>query len=898
MTEDYRVPPEEYLSALRQEEWRSGKGKLKIFFGMSAGVGKTYAMLEDAQQRKREGENLVIGVINTHGRQETARLLEGLSIVPLKNITYKGTTFEEMDLDEILKIKPSLVLVDELAHSNVPGTRHPKRWQDVLDILDAGIDVYTTLNVQHVESRKEFIESIAGVVIREMVPDLILERASQIELIDIIPAELLKRLREGKVYIGPQSEIAAKNFFTEDRLTALREIALRFTAEKVDHDLHGMMIAGEHEHTKRWKTTERLMVAVSHSPYSQYLIRNTRRRAFKLDCPWIAVHVDNGSILEEKDNQMLAKNLALARDLGAEVITVTDPDIPKALERIVKYKNVTQLIVGRSPTTSILDFLTGGNLVNRLMRSISDIDIHIIHTPSAIGRKYRKLFSFTSHFGSYLLILIILGIITFGNAIALSYVGVKTIGFTYLLAILILSLFFNRGPILFAAALSTFIWTIGFHQYYVDNSTTSSDLNNNVFVFLYFLTAMITGVLSTRIKEREELLHQRENGTQAIYEIVKEIATAPSEEQIFKSVKEKLGRILNGTCEVMVNEQDGGLIFEENTSVALDEKEKAVAAWVFENGKEAGWTTETLPSVSCLYIPLKGHKEIVGVLAFCPKNPQKHLSIEENNLLHTAAQQLANYLERSISEERARHREYLDKIEKLHQTLFNSISHEFRNPLISIKNAVQHLKTEKSIMNIPDRETSVNEIENSSENLSHFVENVLIMAQLGTGFFSINKTINDIRELISACVTNLGKTLVNHKIKVNIQGDIPLLFFDFSLMEILVCNLILNAVTYSPQGSLIEIEAKMIDDNFRLAVKDQGPGIPPDQAAFIFKKFYRIPGNGIESVGLGLPIAKAISEMHNGTLEVENRTTGGAVFYLTLALNKQNGETAYRLKKL
>lgn len=896
MAEDYRVPPEEYLSVLRQEEWRSSKGKLKIFFGMSAGVGKTYAMLEDAQQRKKEGENLVIGVINTHGRQETARLLDGLTIIPLKKIVYKGTTFEEMDLDEILRIKPPLVLVDELAHSNVPGTRHPKRWQDVLDILDAGIDVYTTLNVQHVESRKEFIESITGIVIRETVPDLILERASQIELIDIIPAELLKRLREGKVYLGPQSEIAAKNFFTEDRLTALREIALRFTAEKVDHDLHGMLITGEHEHVKQWKTTDRLMVAVSHSPYSQYLLRNTRRRAFKLDCPWIAVHVDDGSVLEAKDSQMLAKNLALARDLGAEVITVTDPDIPKALQRIIKYKNVTQIIVGRSPNTSILDFFTGGSLINRLMHSITDIDFHIIHTPINTSKRYKKLFFFTSRFSSYFTILITLGLITLGNALALPYVGIKTIGFIYLLAILILSLFFNRGPILFAAALSTLIWVVGF-QYYFESAMVH-DLNNIVFVFLYFLTAMITGILSTRIKEREELLHRRENSTQAIYEIVKEIATAPSEKLVFKSVKEKLGKILEGKCEVIMKEQDGGLVFEADTSIALDEKEKGVAAWVFENGKEAGWTTETLPSVSCLYVPLKGYKEIVGVLAFCPSDPQKHLSIEENNLLHTAAQQLGNYLERSFSEERTRQREYLDKIEKLHQTLFNTISHEFRNPLISIKNAVQHLKTEKSIMNTPDREISVNEIENSSENLSHFVENVLIMAQLGTGFFSVNQTLNDIQELVSACVTNLRKTLVDHKLKINIQGEIPLISFDFSLMEILLCNLILNAVTYSPHGSLIEIEAKMIDRNLRLAVKDEGPGIPEDQIANIFKKFYRVPGTNIEGVGLGLSIAKAIAEMHNGNLNVENRATGGAVFYLTLTLNSSNTEITYKLKKL
>lgn len=895
MPDDYRIPPEDFLNALKAEESRKKKGKLKIFFGMSAGVGKTYAMLEDAQRRKKEGIDLVIGVINTHGREETAKLLEGLTIIPPKIITYKGSPFEEMDLDEILRIKPSLVLVDELAHSNIPGSRHPKRWQDVIELLDAGIDVNSTLNVQHIESRKEFIESIAGVVIRETVPDLILERASEIELIDITPAELIKRLKEGKVYLGPQSEIAANNFFTEDRLTALREIALRFTAEKVDHDLHGMMLVGEH--FKQWKPTEKLMVAISHSPYSQYLLRSTRRKAFKMDCPWIAVHVDDGSLLNEKETQILTKNLTLARDLGAEVITVTDPDLPNALGRIAKYNNVTQLIVGRSPAATMIDFLTGGTLVNRLIRRLTDIDILIIHTPSLIGRKFKKLFNFTSGFIEYLAILAIIGLISIGCAIAQPYIALQMVGIVFLLAILVLSLFFNRGPILFAAALSTIIRTIVF-PYYFDVPVTL-DFNNASFATVFFLTAMITGIFSTRIKEREELLHRREHSTQAIYEIVKAIAIAPTEEQALKSVKDKLGNALGGTCHVIVKSLDDVLNFEKIGSAIEDEKERAVATWVFEHGSEAGWSTETLPSVTSLYLPLKGPKETVGILSLTPNNHEKPLSIEENNLLHTAAQQLATYLERSLSEERIRQKEYLNKIEKLHQTLFNSISKEFRNPLMSIKNAVQHLKNESMVADISEGELkSVDQIENSSENLSHFVENVLIMAQLGTGFFSVNETINDIRELISACVTNMRKALMNHKLKVNVHQDVPLLSFDFSLMEILLCNLILNAVTYSPAGSLIEIEARVIDKKFRLAVKDQGSGIPEDQIPHIFSKFYRVPGNMVEGAGLGLSIAKAIAEMHNGDLDVINRPEGGSEFFLTLPLINHDLETPYKLKKL
>jgi two-component system, OmpR family, sensor histidine kinase KdpD len=878
MIEEDRPSPEEFLSAVKEEEIRKGTGKLKIFFGMSAGVGKTYAMLEDAQQKVREGEDLAVGVIETHGRQETARLLEGLKIIPMKKILYKDSFFEEMDLDEILRRKPSLAIVDELAHSNVPGSRHPKRWQDVIELLDAGIDVYTTLNVQHVESRKEFVESIAGINIQETVPDLILERAPQIELIDITPAELRKRLKEGKVYLGPQSELAAQNFFTESKLTALREIALRFTAEKVDHDLHGMAITGE---LKKWRFTEKLMVAVSHSPHSQYLIRSTRRRAFKLDSPWIAVHVDNGSSLTEEEMITLAKNLTLARDLGAEVITTVDPDIIKALERIIKNKNVTQMVVGRSPRSAIVEYLFGRTLVDRLIREITDIDIQIVRKPHLMGgKKPRNLLTFTSKFSSYLIILALIGLITCGNLLVVSYIGPKTIGFTYLLAILIFSVFFGKGPTLFSAVLSTAVWNTVF----LIDSSMPYDWNDIAFVVLYFLTAMITGMFTSRIKEREQLLQKREEKTQAIYEIVREIASAPSTQHALQAVATRLGKLLNGTSEIIVKELNGELILNDKVSIYNDEKEKALAIWVFEHGKEAGWSTETLSSVKHLYVPLKGFSEIMGVLLFCSLKPQTPLSIEESNLLHTTAQQLAYYLEKCFAEEQARHVHYLRKIEKLHETLFSSISDEFRSPLISIKQAVEYLKKEKSLMNVHEGVKSINAIEASSDNLTHFVENILMMAQLGTGFFSPHLESHDVHELVSACVSNLEKALKDHHLKIDISPDLPLISFDFALMEILLCNLLLNAIAYSPKGTTIEVEAKASDRFFRLAVKDEGQGIPQDFIPLIFEKFYRVPGSPKEGIGLGLPIAKAIAELHHGKLEVKNRETKGAEFYLQMPL--------------
>jgi two-component system sensor histidine kinase KdpD len=398
MTIEEKPDPDQLLKAIKEEEQRYGLGRLKIFFGMAAGVGKTYAMLQEAHERLEEGVNLAIGTVNTHGRQETEKLLEGLPIIPEKWIEFKDKAFKELDLEKILEIKPQLVLIDELAHTNVPGSKHPKRWQDVVEILDAGIDVYTTLNVQHLESRKDIVEGITGISIHETVPDLILERASAIEIIDIPPAELLQRLKEGKVYLGDQSLVAAQNFFQEDNLTALREIALRFTAEKVDHDLHGILALG-----RGWKTRERLMVAVGPAPSSQQLIRSARRLAFELDAPWIAIYVNKGKKLSDQDQARLNKHLQLAKELGAEVITTDDFDIANALQRIAKQKNVTRLVIGRPTERSFLQKFFHASLVDRLAEENKQMDILILRQDQLVSLYKRNLFLRENFFVNHLL---------------------------------------------------------------------------------------------------------------------------------------------------------------------------------------------------------------------------------------------------------------------------------------------------------------------------------------------------------------------------------------------------------------------------------------------------------------------------------------------------------------
>ncbi len=896
MFEEYKISPEDLLSAARQEELRKKTGALKIFLGMAAGVGKTYAMLEAARHKKEENVDLVVGVVDTHGRGETARLLEGLKSIPPKKIIYRDAAFEEMDLDEILRLKPTLALVDELAHSNIPGSRHPKRWQDVLELLDAGINVYTTLNVQHIESRKDLVESITGITVRETVPDLILERATQIELVDLSPEDLLIRLKEGKVYLGDQSQMAAQNFFKEDNLTALRELALRFTAEKVDHDLHGLTLTGIS--TKKWLTRDKLMAAVSSHPNSHYIIRNTRRRAFRLDAPWLAVYVDNGTVLSEEESKALAKNLALASNLGAEVITVTDPDIDAALARIARHRNVTEVVVGRPARPTFLDIFWGGNLVERLAYKIPGIDIHVVHQPYNISRSIamRRLWTFTSKLSDYFKVTLLVGLLTAFNGILIVYSKLlgADIGFTYIFLILVLSLFFLRGPLIFAAALSSIAWNILFM---INNPSPIYDWGYIVYVIIYFAMAMVTGILAGRIREREALLQKREEKTQAIYEIVRVIASARTNEQAFKAVSGRLGSLLNGDSTIIIKDQENRLDFTVHESFADNEKERAVAIWCFENGKTAGWGTDTLPSVSRLYVPIRGYHESVGVLCVNPHNNRSTLSLEELNIIYTVAQQLGYYLERYFSEERVRQQEYKHKIEKLHQTLFSSMSVDFKTPILTIKNAVQHLKSDKPLTRVYENAV-INQIENSSENLSRFVENILLMAQIGTGFFFIDAKPQSIADLMEACINNLQRSLMHHKVKVSVQDNLPLVQFDFSLLEILLCNLLLNAASYSPDKSTIEIEAKIEGNYLRLSVKDQGKGIPADLLHTIFQKFYKIPGTTTEGMGLGLPIAKAIAEMHRGHLEAKNRKEGGAEFYLLLPLKQMETEKPRKLKRL
>lgn len=885
MSEEGRPSPEELLYAIKQEEIKKKRGFLKIFLGMAAGVGKTYAMLEEAQKLHLSEVYIVSGTVDTHGRIETAALLKGLKEIPEKWVKYKDTVFEELDIDEILKLKPQLVLIDELAHSNVPGSRHPKRWQDVNEILDNGIDVFSTLNVQHIESLKDIVEDITGISMRETVPDSIIESASAIQIIDITPQELLRRLREGKVYLPEQSELAALNFFQEDRLTALRQLLFQFASQKIDHDLQ--ILPRSIEYIEEWKSRERLLVAINEKLHSKRLIRAARRIAYNVNASWMVLHVDDGKRLDGKQKDTLAKNLALARDLGAEVVTISDPNVAQAIERVAKQRAITQIIIGKGDIGIFPSFLSGYTVMGKLAQGNTDADLHVIRKTHGSEEATKSTLSNTllpERWMPYFLVtLISLGV----SALCwmyLPFLGYQLVGYLFLVALLSMSLFFPFGPVVLSALLLMGIW----NYYFIPQTGTFTITKTEdiALTALFLVTAILAGILGDRSRTQKGSLIKREETAQALYEITRDIANFSSTKQIIQSVKQKLHTIFNAKCEIIIKKGDGSLGFDDAPLIAKDEKERNAALWVYENGKEAGWSTNTLPSCNYLYLPLKGFNEIIGVLAYQPV-VERQLSIEEKNFIYTINQQLANHVERTLAEERRHKLEYLNQSEKFYQIILDLISNQFQNPLTIIRIAISELKAEKIFKEHKTGVRSLYRIEYALEKLIHIIENITIMAKINTGLTPINKQKHSLKQLIDVCVENISKFMFSHKLKIQMAEDIPELDFDFSLLEILISNLIFNAIENSPPDTTIEINVKRVENSVLVSVADEGPGIPEKDLGAIFEKFYRLPGGSAQGLGIGLSIAKTIAEIHGGNLKAENRPTVGSKLTLFLPVSSK-----------
>jgi len=643
-----RPNPDELLKNIQAEEEKKHKGRLKIFFGMCAGVGKTYAMLKFAHQTKNEGVDIVVGYVETHKRAETMQVLEGMEIVPRKQISYKDVGLEEMDLDAILVRKPQIVLVDELAHTNVEGSRHLKRYQDVLELIDNGIDVYTTVNVQHLESRAGTVMEITGVKIHETVPDSVIESANEIELIDISPDDLLKRLSEGKVYIPEKAKNAVSNFFRKGNLHALRELSLRLTAERVDMDMLDYMHSKKIEST--WKTTEKLMVAVGPSPYSEKLIRWTRRMAYNLGAQWIAVSIDLDKELSENQRKGLSTNLELAKELGAKIVHIIDFDIISGLLRAAHDNNVAQIIIGKTKQKPLTIFLRGGSLVDKLIEKSGNIDVYVVNTEKELinqNMTSKNIFT-SSSLKEYLISVLVISIFSALCFPIRDIIGYQTVGLLFLLVDACVSLFLGRGPVILTAFMGALIWDYFFiHPLFTFEIHA---LHDYITLFSNLIIGIVLGTLIHRIRKNQHILLKSQENISTLFSFLELMNNASSIKDVIAKTEEAFKKYFNIEIVVYLREKKGKNLHSRpfGNKQLYSEREFAVASWAFDNKKSAGRFTNTLPNSNLKYFPLIASENIVGVVGVNFKKdatPEQHTIM----LIKSLVNQLTNTLIREIN---------------------------------------------------------------------------------------------------------------------------------------------------------------------------------------------------------------------------------------------------------
>jgi two-component system sensor histidine kinase KdpD len=879
MAQEHRPDPDALLAAVQREEGKHSRGRLKIFLGMSAGVGKTYTMLEAAQQLQSQGVDVVVALVETHGRAETKALLDGLEMIPRRQIPYRDSVLEEMDLDAVVARKPRLALVDELAHSNAPGSRHAKRYQDVLELLEANIDVYTTLNVQHVESRADTVQQITGIRIHETVPDSILEVANEIELIDLAPEDLRKRLFEGKVYVPERVDVAADNFFRVGNLTALREMALRLTAERVDQQLRDYMqvkhIAGP------WKSGERLMVAVGPAPLSEQLVRWTRRLAFNLEASWIAVHVETTTPLSDAAKQRLMSNLSLARELGAEVVTTEGNDIAETLVRVAHQQNVSQIVVGKPLRSRLQELFSGGSLVDKLIRSSGDVDIYVVTAHEEGEPPPRQPFRLPpthSNRNDYLIALAAVTGVTAISLLLLPVVGYQAVGLVELLVVLLIAVFVGRGPALMAAFLTAIAWDFLFIP--PRFTFTISMVEDAILFGLYFLTALVAGNLTARLRTQERLARFRAERTQALYALTREIATAQTLDDVVQSAVKQVGQVFDADVAIFLQTPSGQLQPQPHmaSTLTVDERDYSVAVWAFQNSRPAGKNTNTLAMARAQYLPLLTQNGPVGVIAIDQHNPEL-LTIDQVSLLETFTSQVALGIEREFLDEAAAQSAMLRESERLHATLLNSISHELRTPIAAILGAASSLMNRQS--GDATQQTLTQDIHDAGERLNRLVANLLDISRLESGRLSLKLEWSDISDLIGVALTSAENRLSQHPVRVDVAPDLPLIQIDFVLMEQVLVNILDNAALYTPPGTEISVKARSADKAVEIVIEDNGPGLPDDPTR-LFDKFTRGPSAASGGTGLGLAIVRGLVEAHGGTVSAESREPNGARFIIQI----------------
>lgn len=872
-----RPDPDQLLERLNADEAKAKRGKLKIFFGASAGVGKTYSMLDEARQQLLQSVDVVIGVVETHGRMETEVMTDGLERLPLRETPYRDRILKEFDLDAALARKPDIILMDELAHSNAAGSRHPKRWQDVEELLAAGINVYSTVNVQHLETLNDIVSGITGIRVWETVPDRVFDEADEVVVVDFPPDELLERLRQGKVYLPQQAELASKNFFRKGNLLALRELALRRTANRVDGEMQAYR--SRNSRSAVWPNRESLLACIGEGEAGEKIVRACARFAAQLDVPWHAVHIEAASTaMNEHQRQGVLRVLKLAQDLGATAAALTARDVAPALVRYAREHNLSRLVMGRPEHH--WRWPGQRSLGDTIEAEVDDLDVLRIALPKTAPVKSPSSRRFGApakiRWAGYAAALAACGLTALAATPLLGVLELTNIVMLFLLTVIGIALAYGRGPAIFAS----FVGVGLFDFFFVPPrfSFAVSDAQYLLTFAVMLVVALVVGQLTAGLKVQVDAVSEREQRVSGLYEMARDLSAALLVEQVAEIGTRFLVQEFGVKTAVLVADNQDQLMVLPGATTEVD---IGVAQWAFERGEAAGRGTDTLPASKCLVLPLKATMRLRGVLAV-DLNAKGLLSPEQRRLLDTCASLMAISIERIHYIDVAQKTTLQMESERLRNSLLSTISHDLRTPLASLVGLADTVQLTKPPPTDEQKELVLS-IRNSAMRMTALVNNLLDMARLESGAVRLNRQWQPLEEVVGSAIGACASLLEGRPLKVRLAPDLPLLHLDAVLIERVLVNLLENAAKYTPAQTPITIEAHAETDSVVVAVNDQGPGLPSGREHAIFEKFERGRKEGATAgVGLGLAICRAIMRAHGGSIHGETRATGGASFILTI----------------
>ncbi|MER8885265.1 sensor histidine kinase KdpD [Mesorhizobium sp. M0074] len=885
-TAETRPSPDALLEHAEREE----RGRLRIFLGAAPGVGKTYEMLMSGRARLADGVDVVIGIVETHGRKETQTLVEGYEVIPRLEIDYKGRILEEMNLDAILARHPALVLVDELAHTNVAGSRHPKRYLDVQEILTHGIDVYTTLNIQHVESLNDVVAQITRVRVRETVPDSIIDQADDIEIIDLTPDDLIKRLEEGKVYIPSTAQRAIENYFSPGNLTALRELALRRTAQRVDEQLLTHMQA--HAIPGPWAAGERVLVCVDARPGGAARVRYARRLADRLRAPWTALHVDtpHSAAMPEEDKDRLATQLRLAEQLGAEVTTIPGQNVAQDIVRHATANNFTHIVIGR-PTRSRWRELIEGSLTYDLIRNAGDISVHVIsgneRNAEATSRTVKAADEqWQFEIWPYLrATAYVVGSLAFAVLLD-QFLDVRNLAIIFLIGVLTSAVTGGLWPALYACLISA----IAFNYFFLEPryTLTIEDPESIVALAVFLVVAVIASNLTARVQRQAVAARSRARATEDIYLFSKKLAGAGTLDDVLWATAFQIASMLKLRV-VLLLPENGTIAVKAGypPDDTLAEADIAAARWAWEHNRAAGRGADTLPGAKRLYLPLRTGRTAVGVVGLDNDKQGPLLTPEQQRLLDALADQAAVAIERIQLVADVDRAKLAAEADRLRSALLTSISHDLKTPLAAIMGAAGTLRDFEAALPEQDRTELLSTVLDEAERLNRFIANLLDMTKIESGTMEPNYAFHYLGDIVGSALYRARKFVGEHKTEIDIPSDLPMLRVDPVLFEQVLFNLLDNAAKYAPPGSTIRLQAWADNGFVILQIMDEGPGIPPADLERVFDTFYRVrKGDQVRAgTGLGLSICRGFIEAMGGTLLAANRSDrSGAVFTIKMQL--------------